>query len=688
MKSRIIWSLFFLMCVGMVAFVSRSLFLSYRLKDSPNVLIITMDTTRADHLGCYGYDKIKTPHIDSVAREGVLFEEAFTVQPVTLPSHCSIFTGVYPFRHGVRDNNSYKLGDQHLTLGEILAKKGYLTAAFISSIILDKRFGLNQGFSFYSDTFLKPIRSGLTPITRQAVEVSLQSCKWLDANKKKLAKQPFFLWLHYYDPHAMYNPPSPYLEECPSLYDGEIAYMDEWIGYMINKLKLSNLWDNTIVVIVADHGESLGEHSEKTHGIFIYRSTTQVPLIFKYPNSLHAGQHIKQRVSIVDIMPTILNMLRIKKENTYDGKSLSPLIENNEWDKERPIYIETFLPRTFNWSDIKGIRKGRYFLIDAPRSELYLDNELDNLIDLHPVITEKMKSTLETMLTDAPHASAEHVILDEQMIKKLSALGYFVSGSRKAVEDDLGISRPDPKDKISLIFLYHMASNMRISGAFGQALKIYETILKFDPDNPKFLMETAQNQIEQKRYAAAEKNLIHALSVTDKNVMVQYLFGLCYEKWDKENEALDAYKKALTLDEEYFMARFRIGMIFLRTGRWKEAEQEFIEANRILPYDALTLNNLGYIAILARNDLKKGIELIERALEIEPDNPSILGCLGWAYHNAKQYKKAATYLEAAISLDPDNKLFIKQLKEVYKKLGDNDKLQALVSREKIPESKQ
>ena len=212
MKTKIFWSLFVLVGIGII-FFAYCTFHRHYLKDSPNVLIITLDTTRADHLGCYGYDKIKTPHIDSVAREGVLFEEAFSVQPVTLPSHCSIFTGVYPFRHGVRDNNSYKLGEKHLTLGEMLAKKGYLTAAFISSIILDKRFGLDQGFSLYDDTFLKPMKSGITPITRQAAEVSLQSCKWLDANKKKLAKQPFFVWLHYFDPHQIYDPPSPVIRK-------------------------------------------------------------------------------------------------------------------------------------------------------------------------------------------------------------------------------------------------------------------------------------------------------------------------------------------------------------------------------------------------------------------------------------------------------------------------------------------
>ena len=616
MKTRLFWSLFVLVCVGIIVFTSRSLYLSHHLKDSPNVLIITLDTTRADHLGCYGYDKIKTPQIDSVACEGVLFEEAFTVQPVTLPSHCSIFTGVYPFHHGVRANSTHKLGEKYLTLAETLSKKGYLTAAFVSSFILDKRFGLDQGFSLYNDTFLNPIMSGRTSVSRRADEISLQSCEWLNTNRKKLVKRPFFLWLHYFDPHVNYDPPSPYREEYSSPYDGEIAYMDEWVGYVINELKRWGLWNNTIVLIVADHGESLEEHREMTHGIFIYRSTTHVPLILKYPSALHGGKRIKQCVSIVDIMPTILDMLHINTGRIFDGKTLIPLVEKNEWDNERPIYIETFMPSNYNWSDIKGIRKGSYFFIDAPRSELYLDNEFDNLIELYPKKTNEMKSTLETMLADASQVSAKRVIADEEMIKKLSALGYFVTGSQKIMEDESDISRPDAKDKISLLFSHDMAINLRTSGKIGQAAKTFERILKLDPNNTIFLMEYARIQIEQKQYATAEKHLIHALSVKDKNVMTQYLLGLCYEKWGKENKAIEAYKETLILDEECFLARFRLALLHLRAGRWEKAEQEFIEAKRILPNDASTLSNIGYIAILLRNDLKEGIDLIEQALKI------------------------------------------------------------------------
>jgi len=684
-KSRIIWSLLFLLCAGIAVVISRSFFRPYPLKDGPNVLIITLDTTRADHLGCYGYDTITTPHIDSVAREGVLFEEAFSVQPVTLPSHCSIFTGYYPFRHGVRENGSYTLGEKYLTLAEILEEKGYLTAAFVSSYTLDKQFGLNQGFSLYNDHLSKNAQQKGIPVERRAAEVSRHAGKWLDTNKQEFEKRPFFLWLHYFDPHMTYDPPSPYREKYANPYDGEIAYMDEWIGSVLNKLKRRGLWDNTTVLIVADHGESLEEHRELTHGIFIYRSTTHVPLILKYPHAAHGGERIRQRVSVVDIMPTLLDMLLINTENKFDGTSLIPLIEKKSFDNTRPIYSETFYPTNYNWSDIRGIRKGNYFFIDAPRPELYLDNEFDNLINTYPGIAVDMQQSIATMLSGTSEAIAEHVPVSKETAEKMEVLGYFVTEGRKTIDEGTHAIRPDPKDKIGLYNSYQMAHQMIIKGHYTQAAKLLDKIIEQGPDNTQFLMALGEALIGQKNYGAAEKHLLHTLSLTMKNANCHYLLGLCYEKWGKPDKALKAYEEALVSDHKHFLTLFRLGLLHLRAGRLKEAEHTFLKAQRISPRDALTLNNLGYIAILARNNLNEGIELIERALEIDPGNPSILGCLGWAHYTAKNYKKAATHLEAALALLPDKLLFIEQLKAVYEALGEYDKMKMLKVSGDIPD---
>ncbi|MBN2715667.1 MAG: sulfatase, partial [Deltaproteobacteria bacterium] len=285
-----------------------------------NILVITTDTTRADHLGCYGHKGIQTPNIDGLAREGVLFEEAFSVQPVTLPAHCSIFTGIYPFRHGVRDNNIYQLSRENETLAELLSSRGYLTTAFVASYILNHRFGLDQGFRYYNDRFVKPKQKGRLPVDRQASEVSFLATEWLREMGGELKTQPFFLWLHYYDPHADYSPPHPWNTAYGDPYDGEIAYMDDWLGYLFDELKKAGKWDNTMVVLVGDHGEGLGEHSENTHGMFIYRSTTHVPLIIRCPGRAHGGRRVTSRVSQVDILPTVMKALGHEPPKNIDGK--------------------------------------------------------------------------------------------------------------------------------------------------------------------------------------------------------------------------------------------------------------------------------------------------------------------------------------------------------------------------------
>ncbi|PXF56991.1 MAG: hypothetical protein C4B58_11350 [Deltaproteobacteria bacterium] len=687
-KRSIFWAALFFLSLGVIVYTFTGLFSSHRLKDSPNVLIITMDTTRADHLGCYGYDKIQTPHIDAAAKEGVLFEEAFSVQPVTLPSHCSIFTGKYPFSHGVRDNNIYRLAEENLTLAEILKERDYVTAAFISSYILDRQFGLTQGFHFYNDRFLKPKQKGRLPIDRRAAEVSILACKWLDTFKEKKDERPFFLWLHYYDPHADYDPPSPYKEAYPNPYDGEIAYMDDWIGYVFDDLKLKDLWDNTIVVLVADHGESLGEYGEQTHGIFIYRPTTNVPLIIKYPEKLPQGVRSKERVSTIDIMPTVLDLLGIKAEEKFDGQSLISLIKDKRGINERAVYSEAFIPKGFNWSELKGIRKGKWCFIEAPRPELYQiepgEKELESLIGKYPQQAEEIKSLLYAMLTETQQAKTEQVAVNEEMIERLKGLGYFVGGGQGG--EEITTSQQDPKDMIKLFALYQRANGLVENESYGQAVALFEKIMEQDPDNPRFLMESADININLNKFKEAEKHLKHAVSIKGKDPRCHYLLGLCYENWDKTDMAIKEYKEAIALNHNHFLAYFHLGLIYTNTGQWEKAEHAFLETRRIKPDDVSTLNNLGYIAIKGKNDFQTGIDLIKQALKITPQNQTLLSSLGWAYYNVKDYKNAVTYLEAALALEPDNRMFIQQLKAIYKALGDKERLKQLEKREKFLEA--
>ena len=687
---RLFWIVLFLAGFGVASLVGWRLF-SHLHQPLPNVVVITMDTTRADHLSCYGYQEMNTPRIDAIAQEGVLFEESYSVQPVTLPSHCSIFTGKYPFHHGVRDNNMYRLSDQNRTLAEMLTEQGYVTAAFVSSFILDRRFGLNQGFQLYNDRFLKPKQKGRLPVDRRAVEVSILASKWLETNRATLKTSPFFLWLHYYDPHADYDPPAPYKQAYPgSPYDGEIAYMDDWIGYVCDDLKRFKLWDNTILVVVGDHGESFGEYGEQTHGIFIYRPTTRVPLIIRSPRALPQGVRIKERISTVDIMPTLLDMLHCKAPEALDGRSLLPLIQGKTKGYPRIIYSEAFIPKSFNWSELKGIRRGDEFFIEAPKPELYRvrlgEQERENVIGSYPAEAEAMQSTLLALLADEDTTNAEQVAVTQDMIERLKSLGYFVGGGEDAKGEERRAQGSDPKEQIKLFTLYQRANSAAGNEQYDSAVSLFEKILEQDPDNPRFLIEAGDIAIKQKDFETAEKHLKHALAIDTKDPRPHYLLGLCYQTWEKPTLALKVYNDAIARNADHFLAHFQIGLLNIGAEKWDEAKEAFLQTKRIRPRDVSALNNLGYIAIKGEGDFKTGIDLIHQALAIAPQNPDIMASLGSAYFNVGDYQNAATHLEAALALVPDNLAFLAQLKAVYEMLGDREKGEQLKERERILES--
>ena len=296
--------------------------------EKPNVILFTLDTTRADHLACYGYSSVKTPHLDSLARRGVLFEQAAASSPLTLPSHCSILTGMYPTYHGVRINGNTALNEQQLTIAEVFSNQDYQCGAFIAAFVLDGRWGLKQGFHHYDDYFdLKKYKHiDLGSVQKPGNEVMDVALEWLEAKKNS----PFFAWIHLYDPHTPYEPPDPYLAEYASrglvgMYDGEIAFMDEQIGRCIAWLENNELDKDTILVLVGDHGEGLGSHGEGTHGYFIYDYAIHVPLIIVTPFEKLRGVRVPSQVGIVDIFQTLIEMTAIPSSVETQGRSLLPL---------------------------------------------------------------------------------------------------------------------------------------------------------------------------------------------------------------------------------------------------------------------------------------------------------------------------------------------------------------------------
>lgn len=634
----------------------------------PNIVIITMDTTRADHLACYGYAKIQTPRIDSLAAEGVLFEEAFSVQPVTLPSHSSILTGKYPFHTGVRDNNIYKLSEQNTTLAEILHDNGYLTTAFIGSYILSNEFGLAQGFDFYNDKFIKPKQKGMLPVDRRASEISFLADEWLTATENVTREVPFFLWLHYYDPHADYDPPHPYKMAYANPYDGEIAYTDDWIGFFFDSLKSRGLWDNTLIILTADHGESLGEFGEMTHGMFIYRPTTHVPLIMRWPGLLPEGKRIADRVTSVDIVPTVLDLLGIPAEVPFDGTSLTDVIRGKPAERDRLIYSETFIPRGFNWSELKGVRKGDWFFIEAPNPELYKigknDPETDNLYGRDTQTAGGMESELLSMMSTEDRGIEEHVVVDDEMTRKLQALGYFVAEETVKTVSEKEPSRPDPKEMIHYFNLYQRATSLISQGETETGVDLMKKVVEKDPDNPRFLVDLSSAMIDLQEYEDAEKHLKRAIELNDGNQQAHYLLGSIFREQGRTQEALAAWQKVISLNPKHYMAIFQTGMIRIESREWDQAVAAFEKCLLLRSDDPMVLNNLGYIEIIGKQNMNEGIRYIRKALEKNPDNPDILFSLGTALKKTGNYREASDCLERALVIVPDEARYQQELQSI------------------------
>jgi arylsulfatase A-like enzyme len=342
--------------------------------EKPNVILVTLDTTRADHLACYGYSGVKTPTLDALARRGVLFEQCAAASPLTLPSHSTIMTGMYPTYHGVRLNGNTALSEEQTTIAEVLAGRGYQCGAFIGAFVLDGRWGLKQGFHHYDDTFdLKKYKHlDLGGVQRPGNEITDAALAWLEGRKDN----PFFAWVHFYDPHSPYEPPEPFFSEyntsIAGRYDGEIAFMDSQIGRLESWLETNGLVKNTIVVLIGDHGEGLGSHGEGTHGYFIYDYAVHVPFLVVTPLKGLSGVRVSSQVRAADVFPTVLELVGAGAPAEVNGRSLVPVMFNPKAADLGPAYSESMAPNLqFGWAPLRALRTTRFKFIDAPRSELY-----------------------------------------------------------------------------------------------------------------------------------------------------------------------------------------------------------------------------------------------------------------------------------------------------------------------------
>lgn len=626
-----------------------------------NVLLFTLDTTRADHLGCYGYPNIRTPNIDGLAAEGVLFRNATAQAPLTLVSHSSIFTGTYPFVHGVRDNGGFYLGPEKITLAELLKQKGWATSAFVGAFVLDSRWGLNQGFDHYYDNFdfAKYKRIGLDSVQREGGEVVKAFFDWFKTN----GDRRFFSWIHFFDPHTPHMPPEPYKSEYSGqpwgLYDGEIAYVDSLIGKVLKSLREKGILDKTIIVVAADHGESLGEHGESSHAFFVYDATVSVPLILKLPDSNSKAKIIDVQVENVDIMPTLLDLLGIAVPKEVQGRSLAPLLAGSRAGDDRMAYSESYYPRYhYGWSELKSLRTASYQYIQAPRPELYDlvrdPMEMTNIFEQNSSLAERFIQEMKRIQERSPNqgdASKAPQQLDNDTMEKLKALGYvggFTSSSKLSRSTGLA----DPKDKIRLYNKLKQAEGVSANREYDDALKKLGEVIDEDPGIMEARQTRAQIYMELDRYEEAVGECRAALEIDPEYSAAIFTMAQAYRKLKKFEEASAGFQLLIQLDPKDPKPYVNLGEISIDVGDFDAAISHLEKAVAADPAHSAVAHNLLGSAYLEKKMLEPAEREIRKSLEMRPQIPDAHYNLGLLYEEKGDLQGAAEEYRKEIEIHP------------------------------------
>ena len=462
------------------------------------VVLISIDTLRADRLPIYGSTRVRTPNIDRLAADGVIFDNAYAHSPQTLPSHTSILSGQLPFEHGVRDNIGFSVRPEQRFLQHSLKDAGYTTAAFVSSYVLRRQTGFHAGFDLYDDEL--PQVSAETPlgsVQRPGADTITRARHWIDQQSGRA----FFLFAHIYEPHTPYSPPARFAQ--PDPYDGEVAYSDEIVGALLEHLRQKGVYDDATIVLLSDHGEGLGDHGEAEHGIFLYRETIRVPLIIKLPRSTGAGRRVAAPVQHVDLVPTIMAV--VGSTQTSRGRSLLPVISGQGELQAANIYSESLSPRYhFGWSELYALSDDRYRFIRAPSDELYDltrdPGERTSIADERQQVRTAMRGALDGMIASVSVAAPSAVTADDRA--RLAALGYVGTQTGSALKLP-GDQLPDPKDKVKILQLYRDAGQLAAAGRMDEAAQTYETLVREDSAMTDVWLKLADVRARQGRHEQA-----------------------------------------------------------------------------------------------------------------------------------------------------------------------------------------
>ncbi len=600
-------------CYLVLLLMLASLFSCEQKAPQRNVLLITIDTLRADRLGCYGSRKVKTPNIDSFAEGGTLFEEVIAPTPLTLPSHASILTGQYPAEHGIRDNGFYRLPDGYPTLAAALGDEKYRTAAFVASGTLNAIFGLDQGFGSYSDMSRGKRTSLKNRAQRKAGEVNEEAISWL----KSEAREPFFLWVHYFDPHSPYAPPEEYRKEYNHPYDGEVAYTDSEVGKLLKALKEAGLESNTLTVITADHGEALGDHGEESHGIFLYRPTMRVPLIFSGPG-IPEGKRISIMSRLIDICPTVLEYTGNGEGFDCSGKSLLPVILGKAIPEANPSYIETEGPANLmGWSPLKGLRTATYKYIAPPAKELYDirhdPKEKINLIKKEGKLARKLSKEMKRIASTFPEDTRSEIFPDSTMRQKLESLGYVGQKASGASEKDA----PNPGDMIDVLNYYQRANRKSESGDFEEALKICKKALERDHSNHRILHIYAYSLHNSGKLEKSAKVYEKLLDMDPRIIAARSDIAAVYAKLGRHEQALASAKQAIKMDPGNEEPYYTLGAVYEMKEKTEKAVQNYRQVLELNPNHYLALKQLGNILVKESSTKEEGQRLIKRAEEVK-----------------------------------------------------------------------
>ena len=603
--------------------------------ERPNVILVTVDTLRADHVGSYGYAAAQTPSIDALARAGTRFTHAYTPVPITLPAHASLLTGTLPMATGMHDFSGNKLPVTIPTLARILKQRGYTTAAFIGSAVLDSRFGLNQGFDTYFDYFEKetPDEMLLSKSERRGDQVVDEALSWL----KRGPRRPIFLWVHLYDPHDPYTPPEPFASRFRSKpYDGEIAFADAQLGRLMDALKQQGVLASALLVVSGDHGEGLGEHGEKTHGFFIYNSTLHIPLIMKVPGA--APRVVEEEVSLIDVMPTLLQALKIPAPASIQGRSLLGLILGRPSGSASNLYAENYLPLLhFRWSQLRGLQSRGLKFIEAPRPELYDTrsdpNERRNLFSERGAQAQEMRGRLQSLIQRFTPAAGgvrpEKEATDPALLERLRSLGYVAVSAGTFSEAD-GSSLPDPKDRIQV---YELVSDAMLASEHGQLIEAQRKLQEAERAESKsyaIAYLSALNDYRLKDYARAAQHFQGALEINPRSGMAAYHLGLSQLQAGDLKNATTSLELAWKLDPANFAAAYNLGALYRRDRRNDEAIRLFQDAARVNPNYALAYAALGE-TLLDEKRPAEAVRELERAVSLAPTMRKAYMSLGRAY---------------------------------------------------------